>query len=210
MLDDFQQTTEKVPSLEEERELRLKNERLQLEKLEDMKQKEQEQEKKKQIEELSEQILMIQGEYDEDEQITTDNDDAITKDMLDERSLIPTDTSLHFVFENPIIGQFPGSKSKFKFRAVLGFVKYRKRDLLSPISTQYIVKPYIPPEVQERIDKKNIELSYLLTEIDLKHKYWLTDLGKKEIQDLESELQLIMNLNHDNIVKLYGFQIDNQ
>lgn len=208
MLDDFQQTTEKVLSLEEERELRLKNERLQLEKLEDMKQKEQEQEKKKQIEELSEQILMIQGEYDEDEQITTDNDDAITKDMLDERSLIPTDTSLHFVFENPIIGQFPGSKSKFKFRAVLGFVKYRKRDLLSPISTQYIVKPYIPPEVQERIDKKNIELSYLLTEIDLKHKYWLTDLGKKEIQDLESELQLIMNLNHDNIVKLYGFQID--
>lgn len=208
MLDEFQQTTEKVLSLEEERELRLKNERLQLEKLEDMKQKEQEKEKQKQIEELSEQILKIQGEYNEDDELANDSDNAINKDIVDERNLLPSDNGQYFIFENPIIGQFPRSKTKFKFKAVLGFVQYRKRDLLSTISTQYIVKPYIPLEYQIRIDKKNIELSYLLTEIDLSNDYWLTDKGKKEIQDLESELQLIMSINHDNIIKLYGFQID--
>lgn len=208
MLDEFQQTTEKVLSLEEERELRLKNERRKLEEQEDMKQKEQERARQKQTEELNEQLLKIQGEYDDEEETSDESDSETTKDTDDEKNLLPPDPSQYFIFENPIVGQIPGSKSKFKCRAVLGFVKYRKRDLLSSISSQYIVKPYLLREIQTRVDKKGLELSYLLTEIHLKNEFWSSDAGKKEIQDLERELQLIMNTSHENIVKLYGFQID--
>ena len=51
-------------------------------------------------------------------------------------------------------------------------------------------------------------MAFLLTVIDLTNEYWQTDKGKREIQDLESELQSIMSINHSNILKLIGFQID--
>lgn len=203
MLDELQQTTEKVLSLEEERELRLKNERIELEKSEAKRQKDLDVAKQRQNKELNEQIRRIQGEYGDSlsststAHISNDEDDLIPKDMLS-----------HFIFENPIVGEIPGTRLKFKFKAVLGFIKYNKRDLLTSIGTQHIVKPYVPPENQAKIEKLGVELSYLLTEIDLDNTYWDTDRGKREVQDLETELQLIININHINITKLLGFQID--
>ncbi|ODV82087.1 Serine/threonine-protein kinase [Suhomyces tanzawaensis NRRL Y-17324] len=204
LLDEFQQVTEKVLSLEEEREERLKKQRAELEKNEAKKQLELEVAQKKQNEDLNRQILKIQGEYDNE--ASSNHDNSVSLIVDDE--LIPTDPTHYFVFENSIVGDLPGSRVAFKFKAVLGFIKYNKNDLLSSIGTQNIVKPYLPKEVQSKIDKQGIELSYLLTEIDFDNAYYNTDQGKREIQDLETELQLILNVNHDNISKLYGFQID--
>ena len=102
----------------------------------------------------------------------------------------------------------PNTRKKFKFRAVLGFIKYNQKGIFSSIGTQYLVKPYIAPDIQRKIDKQGTDLSYLLTVIDLTNTYWQTENGKREIQDLESELQLVMNIKHGNILKLVGFQID--
>lgn len=210
MLDEFQKTTEKVLSLEEEREIRLKNERMQLEKQEALKQKEQEIEKEKQIAELSEQLMKIKGEFDEDLDGSYDSI-GLDKELRKETAhqlLIPSDPADYFIFENPMVLRLPGSSSIYKFRAVLGFVRYGKKDLLSSVSRQYVVKPYLPQNIQHKLDRKKVELSFLLTEIDMNNDHWMSDPGKKEIQDLERELQLIMNLSHENIVRLFGFQID--
>lgn len=105
MLDELQQTTEKVLSLEEERELRLKNERIELEKSEAKRQKDLDVAKQRQNKELNEQIRRIQGEYGDNlsststGHISNDEDDLIPKDMLS-----------HFIFENPIIGEIPGTR----------------------------------------------------------------------------------------------------
>ncbi|KAK6465929.1 eIF2-alpha Serine/threonine-protein kinase [Scheffersomyces coipomensis] len=201
LLDEFQSTTEKVLSLEEERELRLKNERLAMEKEEERKSHQRELAKKKQDEELNKQILKIRDEYDEDSVNEVDF-------TLNDAELIPKDPSQYFIFENPIVDELPKSRIKVKFRAISGFIKYFKRDLLSGLGRQYIVKPYLPPLLQDTLDQRDIELSYLLTEIDFINSHWHTEAGKREIQDLERELQMVIGLKNDNIVKLLGFQVD--
>lgn len=207
MLDEFQQTTEKVLSLEEERELRLQKERQKLEKDEAKKQSEEEEALRIQNKELNEQLLKLQGEYYQDissESSSTDN----LRDNNTEAYLIPPESSLFFVFENPIIGELPSNNTKFKFKAILGFISYDKQDILSAISKQYIVKPYISKEYQKKLNVGEVNISYLLTVVDLQDLYWLSDEGKREIQDLERELNLIMKFRHINISKLFGFQID--
>ena len=49
-----------------------------------------------------------------------------------------------------------------------------------------------------------------MTEIDLNNQYWQQDTGKKEVQELEKELQSCVNLNNPHVLKLIGFQIDKQ
>ncbi|KAK6201600.1 eIF2-alpha Serine/threonine-protein kinase [Scheffersomyces amazonensis] len=207
MLDEFQSITEKVLSLEEERELRLKNERLAMMKEDEIKMKQKELAKRKQDEELNKQILQIRDEYYEDS-VEDNNHNNNNYETVSDIDLIPQDTNLYFIFENPITDELPQTRTKIKFRAVSGFIKYFKRDLLSNLGHQYIVKPYLSSNLQEKLDKQDIELSYLLTEIDFINPFWNTEAGKREIQDLEKELQMIISLKNDNILKLLGFQFD--
>ena len=60
--------------------------------------------------------------------------------------------------------------------------------------------------MRNKIENKGSDLAFLLTVIDLTNEYWQTDKGKREIQDLESELQSIMSINHSNILKLIDFK----
>lgn len=89
MLDEIQTTTEKVLSLEEERELRLRNERRALEEKEAKQKKDEELARKKQNKELNEQIQKIQGEFDDDFTDDQDLDMSTTND--NNNSLIPLD-----------------------------------------------------------------------------------------------------------------------
>ncbi|CUM64213.1 uncharacterized protein PRCAT00001807001 [Priceomyces carsonii] len=201
LLDEYQHAMEKTMSLEQERELRLRTERLQLEKEDAKKQQEQEDAKKEENQKLNQQIIKIQGEYYNEMSDESDENE-------DDLRLVPTDTEKYFTFENTMVGQIPGSKQKFRFRSVLGFAPVKYGDLLSRLGDQYIVRPYLATGVTPGFDKKGNELSYVFTEISFNNSFWMTDSGKSEIQDLERELQLALNITNDNISKLVGFQID--
>lgn len=205
ILDDIQKTTEKVLSLEEERELRLRKEREKLELQEENRNKEREKEMLKQNKELNEQLINMQGDYYNNERESEVRDDLV---IDSDTEIMPPNNSEYFIFDNPLIGEIPLTKSKFKFKAVLGFIPYDKRDLLSSIASQYIVKPYLPKLTKERLGRKGGDVLLLLTEVNLFNKYWITETGKREIQELEAELQLIRTLHHENLNRLLGFQID--
>lgn len=202
MLDDFYANAEKVLSLEEEREARLKQQRLQLENEEAQRRREEESAQRKQNEELNEQILKIQDEYYEDSEDVNDFDDGSS-------DLVPTESEDCIVFEKPMVGFTDSPRSRFVFRAVLNPTKYMGQDLLELIATQYVVTPYISARASAKLFDAPIP-AYLLSEIVLSSDHWLTDEGKREIQLLETELLEVMNLKHENISSFVGFQIDRQ
>lgn len=198
MLDEFQLVTETVLSLEEERALRIKRERVELEAREAKHKLEREVADRKQNKELNEQIRKIKGE--------TSSFASSTNAEVELADLVPEFPEGYFVFDNPITAHMPGTRNKFTFKAILGFIKYQKRDLLSLVGSQYIVKPYLSRKVQSK--SPTLDISYLLTEIDFINPYWCCDSGTREIQSLERELQLVISIDSVNVNKLYGFQID--
>ncbi|CCE82585.1 Piso0_002317 [Millerozyma farinosa CBS 7064] len=205
-LDDIQQTTERVLSLEEEREMRLRNERLKLEKEEEEQLQEKEKAKQKEIEELNEQIMKIQDEYDYEYDET--NEMSFNKENEENYVLPRNSNQYYFSFANLIESHIPNTKITLRFKSIIRSFRYSKKDILSTVGEQYIVRPHITPEAQRQLDEKDIEVAYLFTEINLEDTHWTTEEGKKEIQDLERELQIVMNIQHSNIVKLFAFQID--
>lgn len=203
MLDDFHSNSEKVLSLEEERAVRLQKERLQLEQEEAMRRREEESAQRRQNEELNQQILKIQDEYYEDTL------DGITEEEDGSAELVPPNADDFIVFEKPMVGFTESPRVMFTFRTVLEPIRHKKPDLLSSIAEQQIVTPYIAPVTATKLQGALIP-TYLLSDIMLTCDHWLTDEGKKEIQLLESELQNVMNVKHENVSSLVGFQIDRQ
>ncbi|KAL7662597.1 non-specific serine/threonine protein kinase [[Candida] zeylanoides] len=210
MLDEFQSTTEAVLSLEAEREVRLRNERLQLEEAELQRQREHQLAKTKQDAELNQQILRIRGEYDTDAA-----DDAPSNDD----DLLPPPSAgvdAPFVFANTMTGQVAagGHRTNFRFRAVAYVAPHTQTDLLAPLGTQHVVRPHLSPETRLRLARAAggaaPEVLYLLTKITLTNAHWSSEEGKRHIQDLETELQAINNITHTNVVSLVGFQIDEE
>ncbi|KAI5950161.1 GCN2 [Candida jiufengensis] len=199
ILDEIQATTEKVLSLEEEREQRLRNERIALEEKEAKQQRDKELSTKKRGKELNEQIQKLK-----DELVEESDDEDESADIVP----LPVDHQNYFIFDNEMEDILPNSRIKFKFRAVSGFIKYTKRGIFNSIGKQMIVKPFVTREIQQKADKQGLELTYLLTEIVLDNSYWQKDGGKHEIQDLEKELQNCLKLRDPHILKLIGFQID--
>lgn len=201
MLDDFQLVTENVLSLEEEREKRLEHERQMLEQKEAEHRYEREQAERIQNKELNEQLLKIQDEiYD------YDSLEASVKSVKE--SLIPSSTAYHFVFDNIISGEVPKTKTKFEFKAVTRIGLANKTDILAKIGKQLIVKPYLVPKLEAKLQERGIKIQYLLTEITLDNPFWLTNEGKTQMREFELDLERIVNINHENILRLYAFQID--
>lgn len=202
LLDELQLSTEKVLSLEEERAARMKNEQLLLEQKEA--QRKQEEREKDQIHSkaVNEHLLRMKNNYE----------DALLQpnDSEPEESLLPPDLTDYFVFESSILASIPNNKVTFRFQAVLGFIPYHKKDLLSAVSKQAIVKPYLPPLLRRKLAKRGIEPAYLLTSISFTSTFWLSVKGRNAIRELETELEQIKSISHDNIVKVYGFQIDKE
>lgn len=205
MLDDFQQTTEEVLSLEEERAQRLRKERQMLEQTEKEALRKEQLAKQRINIEASEQIMQLRHDYGDLRSGSTQSV-ALSVDLPDSLLLPPVSIGEMFVFDNVLWGE--GQNVRFKFRAVQGFIRSHTRDLLLEISDQYIVKPYLSPSVQARLDDRKIDVSYLLTVIELDDTLWLTSAGKAEIRHLELELELTMALASEAILKVRGFQID--
>lgn len=205
MLDDFQQTTEKVLSLEEERAQRLEKERQKLEQTEQEALRKEQLAKKRITLEASEQIMQLRDDYGDLRSGSTQNIELSVE--LPESLLLPAVSAGQiFVFDNVLWGE--GQSIRFQFRVVQGFIRSHSHELLLEVSDQYIVKPYLPPAVQARLDERKIDVSYLLTVIQLDDPLWLTSDGKAEIRRLENELEMTMALASDSILKVCGFQID--
>lgn len=201
MLDDFQQTTEEVYSLEEERARRIESERKILEQHEKEALRKEQLARQRQTREANQQILQMKNDYD--------NDDHAAVQDHEDVSLVPKAASGQlFEFDNVLWANIPRSKSRFQFKVVQGFIRVHTHDILLDVGTQYIVKPYLPPSVQKRFDDRNCDVSYLLTVIDLDNHRWLTSDGKAEIRSLELELEQVMALTSDSVLPVYGFQID--
>lgn len=207
MLDDFQQTTEEVFSLEEERLRRLETERKLLEQKEREALRKEQLAKHRQTMEANEQILQMKDDYGNSKY---ESDNAIGNSAENsDHSLVPKVVSGQlFEFDNVLWGDVPKSNSRFQFKVVQGFIRSHTHDILLEIGTQYIVKPYLPPETQKRFDDRNLDVSYLLTVIELDDHHWLTSDGKAEIRALELELEQVMALSSLSVLKVYGFQID--
>ncbi|CAN3365926.1 eIF-2-alpha kinase Gcn2p [Diutina catenulata] len=193
MLDEFQQTTEKVLSLDEERELRMRAQRLALENNEKQQAAKIAAERHAQEAEATRQIATL--------------DDSAYEAEAEVEAPLPASTGYdYFVFDKTMTAEVPGTRQRLPFRAVSGFITSNKRDLLSGVATrQYIVKPYLGDRARGR---RGAELAYQLTEIELCDRHWATEAGKRELQELERQLSAVTGLAHDNIVRLVGFQID--
>lgn len=198
LLDEFQQTTEEVLSLEEERAKRLRNERMLLEQRDQETLRQQQLAKKKKDREAKAQIL----------QMSDDTDDTDVSGAVELALLPPNAAEELFVFDNVLWGDTPRRSARFRFRAVQGFIRLHARDLLLPVSAQYIVKPYLPPDTQRKLDERKIDVLYLLTVVELHDAHWQTPDGKADIRNLELELEKAMAINSDSILRVYGFQID--
>lgn len=208
LLDDFQQTTEQVLSLEEERAKRLENERKLLEQHEKEVQRKEQLAKQRQTMEANEQILQMRDDYGSSQYEGSPDVMDAAVDVSD-HSLVPKLVSGQiFEFANALWGNVPKSNSRFQFKAVQGFIRAHTHDILLDIGTQYIVKPYLPPDLQKKFDDRNIDVSYLLTVINLNNHRWLTSDGKSEIRALELELEQVMALSSLSVLKVFGFQID--
>lgn len=208
MLDDFQQTTEEVFSLEEERVRRLETERKLLEQKEKEILRKEQLAKHRQTMEANEQILQMRDDYG----LKYEYEPRLEMTEQRERpdlSLVPKVlTGQLFEFDNILWGDVPKLNSRFQFKVVQGFIRSHTHDIFSEAGQQYIVKPYLAPETQKKLDDRNADVSYLLTEIVLDGHHWLTGDGKNEIRALELELEQVMALSSPAVLKLYGFQID--
>ncbi|GEQ72664.1 hypothetical protein JCM33374_g6351 [Metschnikowia sp. JCM 33374] len=211
MLDDFQQTTEQVLSLEEERVKRIEKERELLEQREKEVLRKEQSAKMKKSREANRQILQMNSHFTEESRGSDLGSTSDTHSSMDHRAstLVPPPSSSQvFTFDNILSGEVPHTNSRYQFQAVQGFINYDGKDLLSGISKQYIVKPYLPPVEQARLDERNLTVSYLLTVVSLNDAYWSTIAGKSDIRNLELELESVMSLNSDSLLKVIGFQID--
>lgn len=199
-LDELQQRTERVLSLEEERERRIRLEQEKLLKLEAIKEMELQIKQQKQSAELDEQIQKLQGEYGNEGE-----DDIIEETAIS----LPENLKDYIVFDNNITGSSITGKSTFQFRAVKPKNKYKGEDILTSICTQQtVVVPYLNAEVHEKLTNRGVNVEFLMSEIELVGPFWLSDGGKKKVQDLEADLLNCCGNLHPNIVSLYGFQID--
>lgn len=208
LLDDFQQTTEQVLSLEEERAKRLENERNLLEQHEKEVQRKEQLAKQRQTQEANAQMLQMKDDYGSSQYDHSSNAMDAAVDVSD-HPLVPKLVSGQlFEFANILWGDVPKSNSRFQFKAVQGFIRAHTHDILLEVGTQFIVKPYLPPDLQKKFDDRNLDVSYLLTVINLDNHRWLTSDGKAEIRALELELEQVMALSSLSVLKVFGFQID--
>lgn len=205
LLDELQLTTEQVLSLEEERRKRLETERRLLEQKESENRRKERLAKMKKSKEVNEQIR----------QMHRDSGDSLREEDTSELSnpsdlLPPAGSSAEmFTFDNVLWGEVPESSARFQFRVVLGFVRFHAKDLLLCISDQYIVRPYVAPSVSKRLASQILNLSYLLTVVEIDNQHWLKHDARTEIRKLEAQLEATMSLpSSTSLLKVFGFQID--
>lgn len=117
------------------------------------------------------------------------------------------------VFPKPLKAKLPNN-SPFKFRAVVNPKPIEISSDIFCFAKQFLVKPYIPPDsplADTLIASDMMQNFYLLLlEFELNNPYFNTSNGKKEISNLEKELELISKFQHDSVCRLYSYTVERQ
>lgn len=207
-LDEFQNFSNSQ-SLEEERAQRLKEEEERLKK-EDQEKKERIEKKRVTDQKHLDEIIkkeIAKRKDDDDEQLF--NNSTVPIDLLPPQEWIVSGEAI--VFSKPIRARLPNN-TVFKFRAVVNPRPIKVTTGLLAFGDHYLVKPYIPTDspLADVLMSSEIMDSffYLLTEIDLNNAHFNTSGGKKEISNLEKELDSILKVKHDNVDRLYAYTIE--
>ncbi|SSD60148.1 related to Serine/threonine-protein kinase GCN2 [Saccharomycodes ludwigii] len=116
-----------------------------------------------------------------------------------------------YVFAKTIKGKLPNNVY-YRFRAVVNPQSIILTNDVLSFAAQYLVKPFIPPDsplasslaVSGMMDN----FYYLLTEVSLDNPYFNTSNGKKEISNLEKELESLLRVSHENVYKLYAYTVE--
>lgn len=224
---DYIQSTTHNKSLEDQRLERLALEKKQFEERENLKRIQEEKEellKNDTLNRLLEEKRELYNEnflndslfqYD-NHSIENDNPQSLNNiTMNDTISYIPSDEMIKsgkaFVFNKLIKTELPGSKMFYSFQSVINPIKSSDTNNVLSFADQYLVKPYIPIDSPLALTAASImdDFNYLLTEIIFDNPYFNTHNGKKEITNLEKELEGIMKIkNNDFINKLYGYTME--
>ncbi|PRT54105.1 eIF-2-alpha kinase GCN2 [Wickerhamiella sorbophila] len=183
-LDEFARIATVTPSLEEARveRLRLAEEKA----MEEKERKKKEQEAKIQEQQQQLEKLVLEELQDENEE-THDYDDSNI-------CFVPEDEGI-VTFDRPISCRRPNG-TMVRFQQV-------SRAAVTPVNffgTSYLVKPIVHQAHED-------DLLLVLTQVSISEPYWNTSAGRKQLQDLEGELETLRDLKHPNIVALYEYKI---
>ena len=205
-LDDFQNNANSN-SLEDERLQRLQEENAKLEKEERIREKEIEEDR------LNEQRMIdeiVQKELEKRQ----DDDDVMFNPISPVNLLPPSEwiaSGEAIVFSKDIKAKLPNN-SMYKFRAVVNPTTIKLPNDLLCFGKQKLVKPYISPDspLADTLMSSGMmeNFCYLLTEIELDNSYFNTSNGKKEISQLEKELDSLMKVSHGNVNRLYSYTVE--
>lgn len=214
-LDDVQQRTEEVLSLEQERQKRLQAETAALESRQKELLSREAKDKLQQAREANRQIDAIRADYDSSlhdalpagaeaffPDSGTPQNDADDTDQPDPSVSDPLPPHT-FVFDNVLVGDVPFG-GRVRFRAVCGATPPTQTDVLLPVAHQAVVTPFLAGAHDKRA-----AVQYLLTTVSLCGAYWRSLAGRDQIRGLELELEAARALLLAGIVRVYGFQIDN-
>lgn len=180
-----------VPSLDVERARKVLEERKRAEEEEALKRRKIEQEeleKDKQLELEIEKELKRKREQAKDHHQKRRMSTGLTDDLN------TTDTEDSVVFDRAI--KFSTADGPCIFRKVCGMVKIAQ----GPLMTVYSVRPAFPVHEQ-----KNLPL--VLKQLELPNSFSHSADGKREIQNLEQEVDSLRHFRHPNLIELYESKV---
>lgn len=173
-----------TPSLEEVRTERLRQEEEKALEEKARRKKEHELRVQEQQEQLEKLVL---EELQEDEPVAQQNESVIC--------LVPEEPDV-VTFDRAISCRRPNG-TMVRFQQVC-------RAAITPqnfFGTSYLVKPIVHQAFED-------DLLLVLTQVTISEPYWNTAAGRKQLQDLESELETLRDLRHPNLVTLYEYKIE--
>lgn len=212
---DIYQKAANTNSLEDERLLRIKQEQEQLEAQERQMAAREEAKRQKDLERTN---MLIEKEM---EKRHIDNKELDGKHVdqfedVDDSLMYPPqqqiDSGEACVFDRVITVRLSNNIT-LQFKAVTRCLTSRPQGILS-FGKLSIVKPYLHPSAEEsKIYKKGLktledESLFCLIEVELENPFFGTSSGKKEVQDLEKELDSLVDFRHENVSSLYAYSIE--
>ena len=207
-LDEFQNNVT-TSSLEDERLQRIKEEEEKMIREEEERKRRIEEKKineQKRIDEIVQKELAKRQDDEDDEKIFQHKSQV---NLMPPQDWISSGEAI--LFPKVMKAKLPNN-TQFKFCAVVAPKQiFLQNDILS-FANQYLVKPYVPsdsPLADVLMSSEMMQNFYfLLTEIHLKNPYFNTSNGKKEIANLEKELESLLKVQHDNVLRVFSFTVE--
>ncbi|SCU87953.1 LADA_0E07250g1_1 [Lachancea dasiensis] len=203
---DEAQASANTQSLEDERLQRIEGEKMRLEQEENKRKADVEVNRLKE-QKLIDEIVRKEIEKRNDDDIFFKHENVVDLDPPNEWVI----SGQAFVFPKAVRAKLPNN-SFYKFKAVVNPKEINLHSDLLGFAKQRLVKPYIPPDSPLASTLTSSDMMdnffYLLTEVTLDNAYFNTSSGKREISNLEKELETLLKVNHDNISTLLAFSVE--